>query len=139
MINTGVYRLIQYRNILEKNQYFSGLNVAYLFFLITFILNIWVIYYGIKGGIERLCKWAMPLLFIFALMLMLRVITLGTPDLSRPNWNVANGFGFLWNPDFSALKSAKVWLEAAGQIFFTLSARRLPQARHTSYQYAYCS
>ena len=31
------------------------------------------------------------------------------------------GFGFLWNPDFSALKSAKVWLEAAGQIFFTLS------------------
>ena len=106
---------------LEKNQYFSGLNVAYLFFLITFILNIWVIYYGIKGGIERLCKWAMPLLFIFALMLMLRVITLGTPDLSRPNWNVANGFGFLWNPDFSALKSAKVWLEAAGQIFFTLS------------------
>ena len=106
---------------LEKNQYFNGLNVAYLFFLITFILNIWVIYYGIKGGIERLCKWAMPLLFIFALMLMLRVITLGTPDLSRPNWNVANGFGFLWNPDFSALKSAKVWLEAAGQIFFTLS------------------
>ncbi|MBU1998685.1 MAG: hypothetical protein ABIG46_03375 [Candidatus Omnitrophota bacterium] len=32
-----------------------------------------------------------------------------------------NGFGFLWNPDFSALKSAKVWLEAAGQVFFTLS------------------
>jgi SNF family Na+-dependent transporter len=31
------------------------------------------------------------------------------------------GLGFLWNPDFSALKSAKVWLEAAGQIFFTLS------------------
>jgi len=27
----------------------------------------------------------------------------------------------LWNPDFSALKSAKIWLEAAGQIFFTLS------------------
>jgi SNF family Na+-dependent transporter len=27
----------------------------------------------------------------------------------------------LWNPDFSALKSAKVWLAAAGQIFFTLS------------------
>ncbi len=25
------------------------------------------------------------------------------------------------NPDFSALKSARVWLEAAGQIFFTLS------------------
>lgn len=106
---------------LQANQYFNGLKPAYLFFLVTFILNIWVIYYGIKGGIERLCKWAMPLLFIFGLMLMMRVITLGTPDLSKPLWNICNGFGFLWNPDFSALKSAKVWLEAAGQIFFTLS------------------
>ncbi len=106
---------------LENNQYFNGLGLAYLFFLITFILNIWVIYYGIKGGIERLCKWAMPLLFICGLMLLIRVITLGTPDPTNPTWNINNGFGFLWNPDFSALKSAKVWLEAAGQIFFTLS------------------
>jgi len=106
---------------LEKNQYFHGIGTAYLFFLITFLLNIWVIYYGIKGGIEKLCKWAMPLLFVFGLVLMARVLTLGTPDLSRPAWNVSGGFGFLWNPDFSALKSAKVWLEAAGQIFFTLS------------------
>jgi len=52
---------------------------------------------------------------------MIRVLTLGTPDPSRPDWNVSGGFGFLWNPDFSALLSAKVWLEAAGQIFFTLS------------------
>ena len=106
---------------LEKNQYFNGIATAYVFFLITFLLNIWVIYYGIKGGIEKLCKWAMPLLFIFGLILMVRVLTLGAPDLSRPGWNVSAGFGFLWNPDFSALKSAKVWLEAAGQIFFTLS------------------
>lgn len=106
---------------LEKNQYFNGLSITYLFFLITFILNIAVIYYGIKGGIEKLCKWAMPLLFIFGLVLMFRVFTLGTPDPLKPGWNVLNGFGFLWNPDFSALKSAKVWLEAAGQIFFTLS------------------
>jgi len=106
---------------LEKNQYFNGIATAYIFFLITFLLNMWVIYYGIRGGIEKLCKWAMPLLFIFGLLLMARVLTLGTPDLSRPDWNVSAGFGFLWNPDFSALKSAKVWLEAAGQIFFTLS------------------
>ncbi|HPM43688.1 MAG TPA: sodium:calcium symporter, partial [Candidatus Omnitrophota bacterium] len=41
--------------------------------------------------------------------------------LSRPSWNLANGMGFLWNPDFTALKSAKVWLAAAGQTFFTVS------------------
>jgi len=106
---------------LEKNQYFNGIATAYGFFLVTFLLNIWVICYGIKGGIEKLCKWAMPLLFIFGIALMIRVLTLGTPDFSRPTWNISEGMGFLWNPDFSALKSAKVWLEAAGQIFFTLS------------------
>ncbi len=104
-----------------NNQYFQGVGPAYVFFLITFALNIWVIYYGIKGGIERLCKWAMPLLFVCGFILMIRVITLGAPDPAHSDWNVSNGFGFLWNPDFSALKSAKVWLEAAGQIFFTLS------------------
>jgi SNF family Na+-dependent transporter len=107
--------------VLEYNNYFQGLSWAYSFFLATFILNVWVIYYGIKGGIEKLCKWAMPLLFIFGLVLMARVLTLGAPDPVHPDWNVWAGFGFLWNPDFSALKSAKVWIEAAGQIFFTLS------------------
>ena len=106
---------------LQKNQYFHSLAPAYLFFVITFLLNIWVIYYGIKGGIEKLCNWAMPVLFIFGFILLARVITLGAPDISKPGWNISNGFGFLWNPDFSALRSAKVWLEAAGQIFFTLS------------------
>ncbi len=106
---------------LEFNQYFHGLGWAYFFFLVTFLLNVIVVYHGIRGGIERLCKVAMPVLFIFGAILCLRVMTLGTPDPARPGWNVANGFGFLWNPDFSALKSAKVWLEAAGQIFFTLS------------------
>ena len=106
---------------LTRNQHFSGLGPAYIFFLITFILNIGVIYHGIKGGVEKLCKWAMPLLFIFGIILMARVLTLAVPDASRPGWNVLNGLGFLWNPDFAALKSARVWLEAAGQIFFTLS------------------
>ncbi len=106
---------------LEKNQFFNGVGTAYVFFVITFLLNIGVIYYGIKGGIEKLCRVAMPLLFIAAIILFVRVITLGTPDMARPTWNISNGFGFLWNPDFGALLSAKVWLEAAGQIFFTLS------------------
>ncbi|MCG8430277.1 MAG: sodium-dependent transporter [Candidatus Omnitrophica bacterium] len=106
---------------LAETPHFSGMRTAYFFFIVTFILNFAVIYHGIKGGIERLCKIAMPLLLFFAVILMVRVMTLGAPDLARPDWNVSNGFGFLWNPDFSALKSARVWLEAAGQIFFTLS------------------
>jgi SNF family Na+-dependent transporter len=58
---------------------------------------------------------------IIAVILVVRVLTLGTPDEAFPERNVLNGLGFLWNPDWSALKSGQVWLEAAGQIFFTLS------------------
>ncbi|MDD5746691.1 MAG: sodium-dependent transporter [Candidatus Omnitrophica bacterium] len=105
----------------QNNEFFNGPGWAYVFFLVTFVLNVGVIYYGIKGGIERLCKLAMPLLCVCGIILLIRVLTLGTPDPAKPDWNINNGFGFLWNPDFSALKSAKVWLEATGQIFFTLS------------------
>ncbi|MDD5676554.1 MAG: sodium-dependent transporter [Kiritimatiellae bacterium] len=106
---------------LERNTFFQGLGWAYVFFTVTFLLNIGVLFYGIRGGIARLCNWAMPALFICALILLVRVVTLGAPMAAHPDWNIFNGFGFLWNPDFTALTKAKVWLEAAGQIFFTLS------------------
>jgi neurotransmitter:Na+ symporter, NSS family len=106
---------------LADNGHFNGIGIAYIFFLITFMLNMAVIYYGIKGGIERLCKIAIPLLFVFAGIIMIRVLTLGSYHASMPSWNSLNGLGFLWNPDLSALKDAKVWLAAAGQMFFTLS------------------
>jgi len=117
----GMTNFLQGFQGLIENQYFNGIGVAYIFFLITFILNITVVYYGIKVGIERLCKIALPVLFIFAGVIMIRVLTLGAPNASMPSWNSLNGLGFLWNPDFAALKQAKVWLAAAGQMFFTLS------------------
>jgi len=103
------------------NPYFGGLRWAYLFFVLTFTANIVVVYYGIKNGIEKLAKWAMPILFVLGAIITVRVLTLGVVDLARPERNPVNGLGFLWNPDFSQLKSAKVWLAAAGQVFFTLS------------------
>ncbi|MDH5298984.1 MAG: hypothetical protein OEV91_08190, partial [Desulfobulbaceae bacterium] len=106
---------------LENNQHFSGLATAYLFFLITFALNGFVLYFGVQKGIERLCKYGVPLLLILAVVLVIRVFLLGAPDPALPENNVINGLGFIWNPDWSTLKSAKVWLAAAGQIFFTLS------------------
>jgi SNF family Na+-dependent transporter len=106
---------------IEKNAYFSSIVPAYIFFIITFFLNALILYRGVKGGIELLCKIAMPVLLFFGIALMIRVLTLGAPDPAKPAWNLVNGLGFMWNPDFSALKSAKVWLAAAGQIFFTLS------------------
>lgn len=101
--------------------FFSGIGVALLAYLVALGLNLFVLSHGVSRGIEKLAKIAMPTLFLFSAVLVVRVITLGTPDPSRPENSVAAGFGFLWNPDFSALKNPTVWLAAAGQIFFTLS------------------
>ena len=98
---------------LESNSYFSGLGAAFVFFLITFVINISITYFGIRGGIEKVCYFALPALLIFGILLAIRVISL--------DWGSFDGLGFLWNPDFSTLKSPRVWLAAAGQVFFTLS------------------
>jgi len=86
--------------------------LAYLFFLITIFLNIYIIGRGIAKGIEAVAKIFMPLLFLFALILVIRVFTF--PDALK-------GLSYLWEPNFSKLTDLNVWLSAAGQIFFTLS------------------
>ena len=106
---------------LESNNFFSSMQYAYIFFLITFAINIYIIYKGISGGIERLCNIAMPVLFLCGIVIAVRVLMLGAPDHLKPDWNALNGLGYLWNPDLSSLRDAKVWLAAAGQILFTLS------------------
>lgn len=88
--------------------------------MITFAVNIYLIYRGISKGIEKFCSWAMPAMAICALVVLIRVLTLGTPDPAHPEQSVLNGLGYMWNPDFSKLGSFQTWLAAAGQIFFSL-------------------
>ncbi len=106
---------------LESNEFFSSMAPILIFWTITIALNFFFLYKGISKGIEVLAKYGMPLLFIFGIVLVVRVLTLGTPDPSAPELNISTGLGFIWNPDFGRLGSASVWLAAAGQIFFTLS------------------
>ena len=90
------------------------------FLALTFVANFVVIYRGLSKGIEEFCKWAMPLMALCAVFVLIRVLTLGTPDPTKPDQNLLNGLGFMWNPSWGALAKAKTWLAAAGQIFFTL-------------------
>jgi len=105
----------------SANEHFSNIHTAYFFFLITTGCVIWILSKGISKGIEILAKISVPLILIFGVILVFRVITLGTPDPAFPERNILNGFGYIWNPDFSILTQSKVWLAATGQIFFTLS------------------
>jgi NSS family neurotransmitter:Na+ symporter len=103
------------------NEHFSSVATAYGFYVATLLIILLVLYGGVAKGIERLAKVAMPLLFVFGALIAIRVLLLGTPDPSAPERNVLSGLGFVWNPDFSRLGEPKVWVSAAGQIFFTLA------------------
>ena len=95
---------------------------GWLFLLaVTFCINFALIYRGISKGIETLCKIAMPLMVALALIVLVRVLTLGTPNPDLPDRSVGAGLGYMWNPDFSKLSDPLTWLAASGQIFFSLS------------------
>ncbi len=104
----------------EKNQHFASLLPAYCFFVVSLGLNVLILLGGIARGIERMALWLMPMLFVLAIVLMVRVLTLDPPPGAGPDQTVLAGLGFVWNPDFSAIANPKVWLDAAGQILFTL-------------------
>ena len=104
----------------SESSYFSSVATAYIFFLINLGIVYWVLSRGVVRGIETLAKFAMPMLLIFAIVLVARVLTLGTPDPSMPDQSVMAGFAWIWNPDLSRLSEGSVWLAAAGQIFFSL-------------------
>lgn len=112
------------------------LGSAVFFLVVCFLLNFVLIYRGLSKGIEWFCRWAMPALVICAVIVLIRVLTLGTPDPAKPDQNVLNGLGYMWNPVKSgamlapgevpksfweSLADPEMWMKAAGQIFFSLS------------------
>lgn len=105
----------------EERRYFQTLGPVIAFWLVTVALNCWIISRGISSGIERLAKVAMPALFLFAIVLVVRVLTYTPPGPPRADQTVWAGLNYVWEPNLAALGDFNVWLMAAGQIFFTLS------------------
>ncbi len=99
----------------------AGTIETFIFWVITFTINIWLVFRGISKGIEKFCSYAIPAMAVCAVVVLVRVLTLGTPDAAHPDQNVINGLGYMWNPNLKALTNPQTWLAAAGQIFFTLS------------------
>jgi SNF family Na+-dependent transporter len=93
---------------------------AFFFFLVTLTLNLWILSRGISKGIELTAKIGMPLLILFGIFLAIRSLTLDAGEQGAV-YDAIVGLNFLWEPQFDSLSNPKVWLAAAGQIFFTLS------------------
>jgi SNF family Na+-dependent transporter len=93
---------------------------AIIFWIVCLFLNTWILSKGLSGGVEKTAKIGMPLLIVFGIFLAIQGVTLkaGQHNAIHPG---TLGLNYLWTPEFSSIWNAKVWLAAAGQIFFTLS------------------
>ncbi len=87
------------------------------------LLTIWIVQSGIRGGIERVSRWMMPLLFVFFVVLAIRSLTLD---------GAMEGVRFLFVPDWSQLTGSTV-LVALGQAFFSLSVGVTAMMTYASY------
>lgn len=91
-----------------------------IFWVICLVLNTWILSRSLAGGVEVVAKIGMPLLIVFAIFLAWRGLTLKA-GADGAVFDGMVGANFLWTPDFSTIWQPKVWLAAAGQIFFTLA------------------
>lgn len=97
-----------------------GTNQPILFWIITLTLNTWILSRGLSGGVEIASKIGMPLLILFGIFLAVKGLTL-TAGHQGAVYDGTVGLNFMWTPNFETIWEPKVWLAAAGQIFFTLS------------------
>ncbi|MCS6894085.1 MAG: sodium:calcium symporter [Deltaproteobacteria bacterium] len=104
------------------------LSNAFWCLILTMLLNSLVIVSGFLNSIERFCLIAIPVMALCAFFVLIRVLTLGTPDPEFPERNVWNALGFMWNPRgvddpnwLNNLLNPQIWLSAFGQVFFSLS------------------
>jgi len=91
-----------------------------IFWVICLFLNTWILSRGLSGGVEKAAKIGMPLLLIFGAFLAYKAITIQAGE-NGAILDGVKGLDFLWTPKFDTIWEPKVWLAAAGQIFFTLS------------------
>lgn len=87
------------------------------------LINVIVVSFGIKDGIEKASKILMPLLFVFFIVLVFRAVTFE---------GAIEGLEFFLKPDFSKITGESV-LYALGQSFFSLAVGVSVMVTYSSY------
>lgn len=80
--------------------------------VIIWAINWYYTYKGVSSGIEKVNKFMMPTLVVIMVIIAIRAVTLP---------GAINGLNALFTPKFSELSKIKTWIEAYGQVFFSLS------------------
>lgn len=103
-----------------------GLDKIGGFLLVAYLINFLLIYRGISRGIERYAKLAVPTLIGIAIIVLIRVMTLGTPNPALPEQNINNGLGFMWNPTKVVIEEYKEGTWKSTEI---IGARSIEEAK----------
>lgn len=103
----------------EGSEFFTNLftnrGESAVYTLIFIALTIIIVSRGVKGGIEKFNKFAMPALFVLLLIVVVRSCTLE---------GAGAGISFMFKPDFSVFHGTgwiSVLAAAGGQMFFSVS------------------
>lgn len=91
--------------------FYNSMKLPILWQFCFFALTAYIVYAGVKKGIEKYSKIMMPLMVVLMVGMCLKSLSLD---------GASEGLRFLFSPDFSKI-NAQVVLEALGQAFFSLS------------------
>lgn len=92
--------------------------------IIVWVLVLGILFKGVKKGIEAANKIFIPMLIIIFVIIVIRAVTLP---------GALTGLQAFFEPDFSQIMKASVWVQAYGQIFFSLSIAFAIMITYSSY------
>lgn len=88
----------------------SNIGLQIVMHSLTMIIVMSVLVFGIRSGIERMVKWAMPFLLIALVAVSIRGLTLP---------GAMEGLAFTFTPHWEDLAKGSTWLAALGQALFS--------------------
>jgi len=106
------------------NAFLSSPGLILAGFAITWFITWITLFRGVSGGIEKACTFAIPALWVLSAILVVRGVTL-------PHHTV--GINWYLTPNWSKMANGTVWIDAFGQILFTLSLMAAPLVIYAAY------
>lgn len=107
----------------RMDEYVSGVWPPMIWTWINIAVCGLILAMGVQKGIEKASDIMMPLLFVILILLCISAMTL--PKASE-------GLAYFFNPDFSKI-TPRVWINALGQAFFSLSLGMGTMITYASY------
>lgn len=125
--DTETFMLGDYLGLLNVSEgsWFGGFQWnVFLPVLIIWAVMFFILFRGVRRGIEVSTKILMPILVLVMIVITIRSVTLP---------GAGAGLDALLEPDWAAMANPQVWMAAYGQIFFSLSIAFAIMITYASY------